>query len=120
MRTDIERARLSAKEATLIEAARRELPAREVSAPGPVSIGIPSAAPTPEIPARGPAPDRAGAGAAPRDTAARAAALIQLEKEENIRRRKRTRQIALATSTVFIVAAGLWLGATLFHWGAIL
>jgi hypothetical protein len=112
----MDRPKLSGKEAVLIEAARRELAAR--GAAGQAPDRVPAAAPNPPVtrpaPAARPEPPPAATmqhrstPAAGPDAAARLAALMQIEQQENFRRRKRLRQFGIVIPAVILIAATLW------------
>jgi len=119
---------LSDREAALVEAARRELAACASTGPGqrpepgraslsgtpigspapsPVTTGDPNTATMmqqPSIPAPRP------------DAAARIAALMQIEQEENVRRKKRLRQYGVVIPAVFLIAATLWVVTAIFRY----
>jgi hypothetical protein len=129
---------LSDREAALIEAARRELAARASPkpAPGPISgpatgpIPGPGPAPGAKSPLQSPAPapamtegpnpatamHRAAPPAARPDAAERIAALMQAEKKETFRRKKRLLQYGIVIPAVFLIAAVIWVAAAIFRY----
>lgn len=91
--------KLSAKEAALIEAARREL-ARPAS---PASEPSRQAAPKPGAAAAAPA-----APAPPPSAAERIAALMEAERDQTRRRNERLRLYGVAVPSAILIAALLW------------
>lgn len=88
--------KLSAKEAALIEAARRELAARASPAPEPSGQ-------------RALKPAAAPAALAPQPSAAeRIAALMQAEREQTRRRNGKLRLYGVAVPSAILIAALLW------------
>ena len=54
---------------------------------------------------------------APRpDAAARMAALMQIEQEENVRRKKRLRQFGIVIPALVLIAATLWVVVGIFRY----
>ena len=128
--------KLSDRETALIEAARRELAARDSAkaptgpalgqtlrpTPGPDSGSqspIERPGPRPTV-AEAPGPATAvqpPAIPAPRpDAAARMAALMQIEQEENVRRKKRLRQFGIVIPALVLIAATLWVVVAIFRY----
>jgi hypothetical protein len=130
----MDKPKLSAREAALIEAARRELtsprptPAEPIS--GPATERIPGPEPGENSLLRTPAPapvlaedqnpattmHRAGPPAPRPDAAARISALMQAEQEETTRRKKRLRQYGVVIPAVFLIAATLWVVTAIFRY----
>lgn len=117
---------LSDREAALVEAAKRELAVGASTGPGPrtepgrVSLsGAPIESPAP-VTTGDPNPaamTQQPSMPAPRpDAAARIAALIRIEQEENVRRKKRLRQYGVVIPAVFLIAATLWVVIAIFRY----
>ena len=120
--------KLSDREAALVEAARRELAARGSAGPGqqpePGRVSL-SGAP---IGSRAPSPATTGDSvpatlmeqpsipAPQRDAAERIAALIRIEQEETVRRKKRLRQFGVVIPALFLIAATLWVVTAIFRY----
>ena len=104
---------LSDREAALIEAARRELAARGANS------RLHSPSPMPEM-TEGPNPaaamHRAAPPAARPHAAERIAALMQAEREETLRRRKRLLQYGTVIPAVFLIAALIWVAVAIFRY----
>jgi hypothetical protein len=129
----------SDREAALVEAARRELTARASPKPasgqisGPATGPIPEPAPGAKFSLQSPAPapamtegpnpatamHRAASPAARPDVAERITALIQAEREETFRRRKRLLQYGTVIPAVFLIAAVIWVAAAIFRYTSI-
>jgi hypothetical protein len=114
----MDKPKLSDREAALVETAKRELAARTsppAPASGPATRRMPEAAPVAESPTESPAP----ASSAGTDAAGRIAALMQAEKEETFRRKKRLRQFGIVIPALILIAAMLWVIAAIFRYARI-